>query len=151
MDRHIWRKYGNNTNMAEAAHALINKEGKQLKLMSAILCGKRYDERLFKIKDAHNNSGIPYSRYDKSKVKRQQNESNRKVTRFKKNKFEPKKSNKRKLSSINTARKKSCQNAKNQVVNETVVEIESDTNESNEIQMDNIELEERKMALLDVK
>ncbi|CAG8670798.1 1584_t:CDS:2, partial [Racocetra persica] len=37
-ERHIWRKYGNNTNMAESAHALINKEGKQLKLMSAILC-----------------------------------------------------------------------------------------------------------------
>ena len=37
MERHIWRKYGNNTNMAESAHALINKEGKQLKLMSAIL------------------------------------------------------------------------------------------------------------------
>ena len=37
MERYIWRKYGNNTNAAEAAHALINREGKQLKLMSAIL------------------------------------------------------------------------------------------------------------------
>jgi len=37
MEHHIWRKYGNNTNTAEAAHALINKEGKQLKLMSAVL------------------------------------------------------------------------------------------------------------------
>ena len=37
MERNIWRKYGNNTNMAESAHALINREGKQLKLMSAIL------------------------------------------------------------------------------------------------------------------
>jgi len=37
MKRHIWRKYGNNTNIAESAHALINREGKQLNLMSAIL------------------------------------------------------------------------------------------------------------------
>jgi len=37
MEHHIWNKYGNNTNVAEAAHALINREGKQLKLMSAIL------------------------------------------------------------------------------------------------------------------
>jgi hypothetical protein len=37
MERNIWRKYGDNTNMAEAAHALINKEGKQLKLLPAIL------------------------------------------------------------------------------------------------------------------
>ncbi|CAG8743400.1 15566_t:CDS:10 [Cetraspora pellucida] len=50
-EHHIWRKYGNNTNMAESAHALINKEGKQLKLI-----GKRYDERLLKIKDTHDNS-----------------------------------------------------------------------------------------------
>ncbi|CAG8584127.1 43618_t:CDS:2 [Gigaspora margarita] len=140
MECHIWRKYGNITNMVEAVHALINKEGKQLKLMSAILW-------LFKIKDAHNNSGIPYSRYDKSKVKRQQNEFNRKITRFKK-KINP---NKRKLSPINITRKKSYRNASNQVVNETVVEIESDTNENNEIQMDNIELVERKMALLERK
>ncbi|PKY57785.1 hypothetical protein RhiirA4_479126, partial [Rhizophagus irregularis] len=29
---------------AESAHALINREGKQLNLMSAILCGKRHDK-----------------------------------------------------------------------------------------------------------
>lgn len=40
MERNIWRKYNNNTNAAEATHALINKEGKQLKLLSAILRGK---------------------------------------------------------------------------------------------------------------
>lgn len=37
MERHIWGKYGNYTNIAESAHALINREGKQLNLMSAIL------------------------------------------------------------------------------------------------------------------
>jgi hypothetical protein len=37
MECQIWRKYGNNTNVAEATYALINREEKQLKLMSAIL------------------------------------------------------------------------------------------------------------------
>ncbi|CAG8590396.1 17563_t:CDS:2, partial [Cetraspora pellucida] len=32
MECYIWRKYRNNTNMAESAHALINKKEKQLKL-----------------------------------------------------------------------------------------------------------------------
>ncbi len=37
IDHEIWRKSGTNTNNAEAAHAIINKEGKQLSLLSAIL------------------------------------------------------------------------------------------------------------------
>ncbi|PKC50485.1 hypothetical protein RhiirA1_486241, partial [Rhizophagus irregularis] len=37
MDVEIWNQYRNNTNTAEAAHSLINRTGKQLKLLSAIL------------------------------------------------------------------------------------------------------------------
>ncbi len=37
MDVEIWNQYGNNTNTAEAAHSLVNRTGKQLKLLSAIL------------------------------------------------------------------------------------------------------------------
>jgi hypothetical protein len=37
MDLEIWNRYGNDTNAAEAAHALVNKTGKQLNLLSAIL------------------------------------------------------------------------------------------------------------------
>jgi len=37
MDVEIWNRYGNNTNTAEAAHSLVNRTGKQLKLLSAIL------------------------------------------------------------------------------------------------------------------
>ncbi|UZO05532.1 uncharacterized protein OCT59_025880 [Rhizophagus irregularis] len=72
MERHIWGKYGNYTNIAESAHALINREGKQLNLMSAILCEKRHDKKLLKIKNIQDDSGIPYTRCDKSEVKRQQ-------------------------------------------------------------------------------
>ena len=37
MDPEIWNRHGNNTNVAEAAHALANRTGRQLKLLSAIL------------------------------------------------------------------------------------------------------------------
>jgi hypothetical protein len=37
MDIEIWNRYGNNTNTAEAAHSLVNRTGKQLKLLPAIL------------------------------------------------------------------------------------------------------------------
>jgi hypothetical protein len=33
----IWNKSGSDTNNAEAAHSMANREGKQLKLLSAIL------------------------------------------------------------------------------------------------------------------
>ena len=37
MDSEIWAKSSNNTNAAEAAHAQANREGKQLKLLTAIM------------------------------------------------------------------------------------------------------------------
>jgi len=39
---------------------------------------KKYDEKLLKIKNIHDVSGIPYTRCDKSEVKRQQIESHSK-------------------------------------------------------------------------
>ncbi|GET63974.1 hypothetical protein GLOIN_2v1545568 [Rhizophagus irregularis DAOM 181602=DAOM 197198] len=40
VDHEIWNKSGSDTNNAEAAHSMANREGKQLKLLSAILKGK---------------------------------------------------------------------------------------------------------------
>ena len=37
MDQEIWARSSNNTNIAEAAHALANREGKQLRLLTAII------------------------------------------------------------------------------------------------------------------
>jgi hypothetical protein len=37
IDPEIWASSTNNTNAAEAAHALANREGKQLKLLTAII------------------------------------------------------------------------------------------------------------------
>ena len=37
IDHEIWNKSGSNTNNAKTAHSMANREGKQLKLLSAIL------------------------------------------------------------------------------------------------------------------
>ena len=37
MDIEIWNRCGSDTNAAEMAHALVNRTGKQLKLLIAIL------------------------------------------------------------------------------------------------------------------
>ena len=37
VNHEIWNKSGSDTNNAEAAHSMANREGKQLKLLSAIL------------------------------------------------------------------------------------------------------------------
>ncbi|EXX73220.1 hypothetical protein RirG_062160 [Rhizophagus irregularis DAOM 197198w] len=70
IDYEIWRKSGGNTNNAEAAHFMVNREGKQLKLLSAILRGKRYDERCYKTIEIHNKAGVSYTHIDKSEIKR---------------------------------------------------------------------------------
>ncbi|CAB4432803.1 unnamed protein product [Rhizophagus irregularis] len=125
--------------------------------MSAILCGKRHDEKLLTIKSIHNNSGIPYTRCDKSEVKRQQIQLNRKATRSNK-KSETKNTHKRKAASIISVQD-------NQNTSEMMAEMIS--NRNNEVQVENlesssinpinkgnesvlsIELEERKLALLE--
>ncbi|KAF0464111.1 cobalamin biosynthesis protein cobt [Gigaspora margarita] len=166
MEHQIWRKYENNTNAAEAAHALVNKSGKQLKLLTAILNGKRHDERLLKIQEVHDFSGIPYTRRDKSDVKKQQTAINRKATKL--NKSGSKISRKRKISSTNVKEKREKRLRQNNLQVTNVIEIESDndpqdikneiqaesfgnmlTNEINKEPILNIELEERKMALLE--
>ncbi|CAG8659636.1 9120_t:CDS:2 [Funneliformis caledonium] len=58
--------------LPEAAHAMVNKEGKQLSLLAAILRGKRYDKRCYKTIDIHDKTGVPRTHQDKSEVKRMQ-------------------------------------------------------------------------------
>ncbi|PKC55676.1 hypothetical protein RhiirA1_402713, partial [Rhizophagus irregularis] len=71
MDVKIWNRYKNNTNTAEAAHSLVNRTGKQPKLLSAILRGQNLDEHHLKIIEIQDFSAIPYTKQDKSQVKRQ--------------------------------------------------------------------------------
>ncbi|CAB5393707.1 unnamed protein product [Rhizophagus irregularis] len=123
MDVEIWNRYGNNTNTAEAAHSLVNRTGKQLKLLSAILRGQKLDERHLKIIEIQDFSAVPYTKQDKSQVKRQLLAINRKEKRNQKNK-EDKNSLKRKYGQ-----------SKIQSIDENNYEFEK------------LEIEERKMSL----
>ncbi|CAG8835577.1 40905_t:CDS:2, partial [Gigaspora margarita] len=133
MEHQIWRKYENNTNAAEAAHALVNKSGKQLKLLSAIL-------KLLKIQEVHNFSGIPYTRRDKSDVKKQQIAINCKEKRLQQN-------NSQVTNVIEIELDNDSQDIKNEVQAESSGNML--TNKINKESISNIELEERKMALLE--
>ncbi|CAB4438840.1 unnamed protein product [Rhizophagus irregularis] len=66
MDVETWNWYGNNINTAEDAHSLVNRTGKQLKLLSAILRGQKLDERHLKIIEIQDFSAVPYTKQDKS-------------------------------------------------------------------------------------
>ncbi|RGB33580.1 hypothetical protein C1646_761569 [Rhizophagus diaphanus] len=86
VDHEIWNKSGSDTNNAEAAHSMANREGKQLKLLSAILKGKRYDARCYTTIEVHDKNGVLYTHRDISDVKRLQNSIVRKTSRIQKNK-----------------------------------------------------------------
>ncbi|CAG8806720.1 35626_t:CDS:2, partial [Racocetra persica] len=66
----LWHAAPNSTNCAEAAHAMSNREGKQLKLMTAILRGRKLDMRNFKRTDIKANFNINTCGYDKSNIAR---------------------------------------------------------------------------------
>ncbi|CAB4422748.1 unnamed protein product [Rhizophagus irregularis] len=122
---------------------MVNREGKQLKLLSAILRGKKYDERCYKTIEIHNNTGVSYTHWDKSEIKRTSESIIRKGFRNQKNK-EPvidltndhlsnKPSLKRKLSP-STNRKSSKKSKEEPLVNEKTEILE-------------LEIEEKKIAL----
>ncbi|UZO12218.1 uncharacterized protein OCT59_003766 [Rhizophagus irregularis] len=143
IDPEIWLKSGSNTNYAEAAHSMVNREGKQLSLLSAILRGKRFDERCYKTIDICNKSGVPYTHRDRSEIKRTQESITRKASHNQKSKESvidltndelPTKSS-LKRSSVN--RNKSLKKSKQ--------EKSEEISTMNEISQ--LEIEERKMAL----
>ncbi|GBC52700.2 hypothetical protein GLOIN_2v1773466 [Rhizophagus irregularis DAOM 181602=DAOM 197198] len=70
IDPEIWASSANNTNVAEAAHALANREGKHLKLLTAIIRGRKVDQKAVKIMETENKFGVPYSRRDNGEVKK---------------------------------------------------------------------------------
>ncbi|UZO20894.1 uncharacterized protein OCT59_013304 [Rhizophagus irregularis] len=119
------------------------QEGKQLSLLSAILRGKRFDERCYKTIDICNKSGVPYTHRDRSEIKRTQESITRKASHNQKSKESvidltndelPTKSS-LKRSSVN--RNKSLKKSKQ--------EKSEEISTMNEISQ--LEIEERKMAL----
>ncbi|UZO20295.1 uncharacterized protein OCT59_012721 [Rhizophagus irregularis] len=61
-----WQTTPFDTNIAESAHAMINRTGKSLKLKIAILRGWKHDECIYKRIKIHQQTGILMSSKDKS-------------------------------------------------------------------------------------
>ncbi|CAG8573445.1 7428_t:CDS:2 [Funneliformis caledonium] len=124
----------------EAAHAQANREGKQLKLITAILRGKKLDERLFKIKEIHNKSGVPYTRRDKSEIKRKAIAIIRKSTR-KRNHKEVLKEESKKISDKKGVKRKAVIDSSK--VKKTRININEPDNEQENNLCSEIDIEER--------
>ncbi|PKY52765.1 hypothetical protein RhiirA4_470609 [Rhizophagus irregularis] len=172
MENEIWDHHGNNTNIAEAAHAQANREGKQLKLLTAIMRGRRLDERLFKIAEINDKFGVPYTRRNKSEIKRKakamSRKGNRKDTSEESkipmqditNREQPKRGKRKNTTSENNLKSKKIKididdsndeqettsenNSKTKQTNKTKIDIDSSNEEQEIIKL---EIEERKMKL----
>ncbi|CAB4390077.1 unnamed protein product [Rhizophagus irregularis] len=70
MNIEIWNRSSNNINHVEVSHANSNRNGKNLKLFTAIKREYQIDNKHIKISITHNNTGVPYTRRDRSEIKR---------------------------------------------------------------------------------
>ncbi|GBB97557.1 hypothetical protein RclHR1_00300036 [Rhizophagus clarus] len=117
-------RYVDNTNTAEAAHSLVNRTGKQ---------GRKLDEHHLKVIY----SAVPYTKRDKSQVKRQLLAINRKENKIMKIKISYSRSNSSKIQSMD----------------ENDYEFENDNSRSKKIDTEErhlrleLEIEERRMNL----
>ncbi|PKC10022.1 hypothetical protein RhiirA5_414881 [Rhizophagus irregularis] len=118
-----WQTTPFDTNIAESAHAMINRTGKSLKLKIAILRGWKHDECIYKRIKIHQQIGIPMSSKDKSDFGKKMQANKRSV---------------RKLSKRTTSKGKQCASKK------AKIDYDDDDTEM-EIEERKIALEERKM------
>ncbi|CAG8543277.1 15933_t:CDS:10, partial [Cetraspora pellucida] len=127
-----------NTNCAETAHAMSNREGKQLKLMMTILRGQKLDMCNFKRTDIKANFNINTCGYDKSNIARKKLEIKR-IKRQSKASSSTKRRNKLSSFQINKKQRTS------QVVNLT----DDTSQESQKINSSNNELNESGMTIME--
>ncbi|PKY58265.1 hypothetical protein RhiirA4_480030 [Rhizophagus irregularis] len=135
MENEIWERHANNTNTAEAAHAQANREGKQQsKLLIAIM-------RIIKIAEIHDRYGVPYTRRDKSEIKKQTRAMTQKSgkQKYSKNQKQSRKARK-KGSKMKGSNKQKYKTKKSRV---DIIEINSDQENEDQDIMLNIEIEER--------
>ncbi|GBB97340.1 hypothetical protein RclHR1_02970015 [Rhizophagus clarus] len=66
MPHEHWQSTPFDTNIAESAHAMINRTGKPLKLKTAILRGWKHDDCIYMRIQTHQQTGVPMSSKDKS-------------------------------------------------------------------------------------
>ncbi|GBC36781.2 hypothetical protein GLOIN_2v1789505 [Rhizophagus irregularis DAOM 181602=DAOM 197198] len=68
IDNEIWINAPNSTNAAEAAHALSNRGGKNLKLVTTIFQGRKLDKVRFTTIHVHKKFNVPNQGHDKSLI-----------------------------------------------------------------------------------
>ncbi|PKB91970.1 hypothetical protein RhiirA5_446667 [Rhizophagus irregularis] len=68
IDDEVWIASPDNTNVAEAAHALSNHRGKSLKLVTAIIQGRKLDKERFTAINIHQKYSIPNRERDKGLI-----------------------------------------------------------------------------------
>ncbi|CAG8578077.1 18729_t:CDS:10, partial [Racocetra persica] len=71
IDTEIWNIAPDNTNVAELCHANINRDGKSLSLLNAIIKAKFYDEKHFTTCNIQKNYGISNTEKNKSLITRE--------------------------------------------------------------------------------
>ncbi|CAB4438564.1 unnamed protein product [Rhizophagus irregularis] len=79
IDDTTWLTSPNNTNTAEAAHALVNRREKNLKIVTVILLGQRLDKEKFSIIKIHKSYNIPNRGRDKGPITRNVQSNKRKA------------------------------------------------------------------------
>ncbi|CAB4403556.1 unnamed protein product [Rhizophagus irregularis] len=87
INNEIWITAPDNTNTAEAAYALSNRRGKNLKIVIAILQGRKLDKERFTAIHIHQKYNVPYRGCDKGLIARNI-QSNKRCNNQKYNKIE---------------------------------------------------------------
>ncbi|PKK44071.1 hypothetical protein RhiirC2_835052, partial [Rhizophagus irregularis] len=112
IDNETWVAFPNNTNTAEAAHALSNHRGKNLKIVTAILQGRKLDKERFTSIHVHQKYNVPNRGRDRGLIirnvlsnKRQANALVKKINNTNKTVLTKRKQNARASSSKKKAKK----------------------------------------------
>ncbi|PKK63721.1 hypothetical protein RhiirC2_716774 [Rhizophagus irregularis] len=121
IDNEVWIASPDNTNIAEAAHALSNCCGKNLKLVTAIIQGRKLDKERFTAINVHQKYSIPNRGRDKGLIARNIQSNKRKAH------TQTKRSNMTK--SVPVKRKQNRQSNNNKKKSKKTIVIDSDIEE----------------------
>ncbi|CAB4428210.1 unnamed protein product [Rhizophagus irregularis] len=112
----VWITSPDNTNVAEAAHALSNRRGRDLKLLTAILHGQKLDKERFTTIYVHQKYNIPNKGRDKGLISR--------------NVMSNKRNAKKLTKVVPTKRKQNEHTGSNKKTKTNIIEIEEDDKEN---------------------
>ncbi|CAB4389887.1 unnamed protein product [Rhizophagus irregularis] len=112
----VWITSPDNTNVAESAHALSNRRGRDLKLLTAILHGQKLDKERFTTIYVHQKYNIPNKGRDKGLISR--------------NAMSNKRNAKKLTKVVPTKRKQNEHTGSNKKTKTNIIEIEEDDKEN---------------------